>query len=1283
MVNGVRNDAISVPSADGKMRFWRNTSIATLPVGQTAVLTGGSLGYEWDEAPDDGNRPPGTLQLSTTRIDVSPLYLQDYGATYGSGTATHHISLYRHTSGALVFGAGTVQWPWGLDANHDRAGSPADIRMQQATVNLFTDMGAMAGTLQAGLVGGGPSTDMLKPTSTITSPAAGATVQAGSPITITGTAVDNGGGAVGAVEVSLDNGATWNLATGRGTWSYPWTPSTPGSSVTTVTLRSRAIDDSVNMEIPGPGVTISVNPGPGLVAAYGFEEGRGTLAADRSGNSNNGTLAGPAWTPTGRFGGGLSFDGVNDLVNVNDANSLDLTVAMTLEAWVFPTSPSGWRTALLKETTGGLVYSLYANDETQRAGSYIRTGTAENGSVSPAVIPLNTWTHVAATYDGTTLRLYINGVQVATRLFGAPLATSSGALRFGGNTIWGEYFQGTLDDVRIYGRVLAQNEIQADMTTPVGGTPLPDTVPPTVSITAPPNGATVSSNLTVSANASDDVGVAGVQFLLDGAALGQEDLTAPYSIVWDTRLSTDGSHVLTARARDAATNTTISTGVTVQVANAPDPTPPTVSITSPTTGATVSGTINVNATASDNVAVAGVQFLLDGAALGAEDLTAPYTTSWNTTLASNGSHALTARARDAAGNQTTSAPAVTVTVSNTAPPTLVAAYGFSEGAGTTVADLSGGGRTGTISGATWTTAGRFGNALSFNGSNAWVTVADANALDLTTAMTLEAWVNPSALNGWRCVLMKERSGGVAYSLYGNDNAPNPAVTVNVGGGAIDQSASGTAALGVGVWTHLAATYDGATLRLYVNGVQAGTRALTGPMSVSASPFRIGGNAPWGEYFQGLIDEVRIYNVARTATEIQADMNAPVDPVPPDTTPPTAPTNLAAAGSIGTATLSWTAATDNVGVTGYNVHRATTSGFTPTVGNRIAQPATPGYLNTGLTAGTYFYLVTAQDAAGNVSAPSNQASATVTTDSTPPTVSMTAPAAGATLSNNVTLSATASDNVAVAGVQFLLDGAPIGAEDTSSPYSITWDSRAASNGSHTLAARARDTGGNQTTSGGVGVTVSNVGLPGLVAAYGFNAGTGTTVADASGNGNTGTIANATWNASGRFGAALSFNGSTSLVTIPDAGSLDLTAGMTLEAWLNPSALSGWRVALLKEASGGLAYSLYAHDNAPHPAATINTGGIDQSAPGIAALPLGTWTHLAATYDGATLRVYVNGVQVGSRAVTGNLITSTGALRIGGNTIWGEYFSGLIDEIRIYNRALTPAEIQSDMNVGVGG
>jgi hypothetical protein len=182
---------------------------------------------------------------------------------------------------------------------------------------------------------------------------------------------------------------------------------------------------------------------------------------------------------------------------------------------------------------------------------------------------------------------------------------------------------------------------------------------------------------------------------------------------------------------------------------------------------------------------------------------------------------------------------------------------------------------------------------------------------------------------------------------------------------------------------------------------------------------------------------------------------------------------------------------------------------------------------------------------------------------------------------------------------------------------------------------------------------------------------------------GTISGAAWSPSGRFGHALSFDGVDDWVTIADANALDLTTGMTLEAWVNPSALSGWRTAVLKEAPNALAYALYAHDNAPRPAVTITVAGLDRSALGASALPLNTWTHLAATYDGTTLRLFVNGVQVGTLAVSGPMATSAGALRIGGNAVWGEYFSGLIDEVRIYNRALTAAEIQSDMNVPVSG
>jgi hypothetical protein len=253
MVNDGDTGTMLVPAADGKARFWRNTSVATLAAGATATLPSGVLGYEWDADLDNGSRPSGLIGLSTTTRNVSGKLL-DNGSTFGPGSVTHRLTLYRHPSGALVFGAGTVQWAWGLDANHDRAGTAVDLRMKQATVNLFADMGVQATTLQAGLIGASISADALAPTSTITSPSNGANFTAGSAVTIAGTATDSGGGIVSGVEVSVDNGATWRPATGATSWTFSWVVSGNG----TVTIRSRGYDDTGNMETPSPGVAINV-----------------------------------------------------------------------------------------------------------------------------------------------------------------------------------------------------------------------------------------------------------------------------------------------------------------------------------------------------------------------------------------------------------------------------------------------------------------------------------------------------------------------------------------------------------------------------------------------------------------------------------------------------------------------------------------------------------------------------------------------------------------------------------------------------------------------------------------------------------------------------------------------------------------------------------------------------------------------------------------------------------------------------------------------------------------
>ena len=398
------------------------------------------------------------------------------------------------------------------------------------------------------------------------------------------------------------------------------------------------------------------------------------------------------------------------------------------------------------------------------------------------------------------------------------------------------------------------------ITVTVNNAPPPDTTPPAVSLTAPANGATVSGTITVSANASDNVGVAGVQFFRDGVALGAEDTSAPFSVSWNTGSVGNGAHTLSAVARDAAGNRTTSASVTVTVNNAPPPdtTPPAVSLTAPANGATVSGTITVSASASDNVGVAGVQFFSDGTALGAEDTTAPYAISVNTTGSSNGQHTLTAVARDAAGNRTTSA-AVTVTVNNAPPP---------------------------------------------------------------------------------------------------DTTP-PAVSIT-------------------------APASGAT--------------VSGTIAVSAS------------------------------------------------------------------------ASDNVGVVGVQFF----SDGTALGAEDTTAPYAISVNTTGSSNGQHTLTAVARDAAGNTTT-SNPVTVTVNNaapDTTPPTVTITAPANGVTVKGTVTISASASDNVGVVGVRFFGDGAALGAEDTSAPYSISVDTTASSDGSHTLTAVARDAAGNQTTSAPVTVTVSN-------------------------------------------------------------------------------------------------------------------------------------------------------------------------------------------------------------------
>lgn len=267
---------LTVSAEAGQMRFWANTTASH----GGARITGGAqcqciIGHEWDEDVDNGFRPRGLVRLSSSVPPGDPpgsvLAWFDYGTNAGlkPKVATHSLTLYREpTNHALVFGAGTVDWAWALDANHDdwpakRGGSPGDptieTDLQQATVNLLADMGAQPSTLQTDplLHSASQTTDVMKPTSSLT---VSSMVDIGTPITINGTAHDNGGGVVGGVEISVDSGSTWHPMSRAANWTYSWTPAIIAPVGAPVNVLSRATDDSGNTETASVAVPVQVRP---------------------------------------------------------------------------------------------------------------------------------------------------------------------------------------------------------------------------------------------------------------------------------------------------------------------------------------------------------------------------------------------------------------------------------------------------------------------------------------------------------------------------------------------------------------------------------------------------------------------------------------------------------------------------------------------------------------------------------------------------------------------------------------------------------------------------------------------------------------------------------------------------------------------------------------------------------------------------------------------------------------------------------------------------------------
>jgi large repetitive protein len=554
---------------------------------------------------------------------------------------------------------------------------------------------------------------------------------------------------------------------------------------------------------------------------------------------------------------------------------------------------------------------LYAANVTAGA----TTVTAGFGSQSPTAkrLELHEYAGMATTnpFDGTAMTI---GEGPTT-----PNAVTSGAAP---TTVTASVPDGT-HTLTAVARDAAGN---AATSAAVPVTVLNDVTPPTVSITAPVGGAMVTGMAMVTANASDNTGVAGVQFRLDGVSLGTEDTTAPYSVSWNTATATNGSHALTATARDAAGRQTTSAGVTVTVSN--DTTPPAVSITAPAGGAIVTGTVTLTANASDNIGVGGVQFKLDGASLGAEDTTAAYSVSWNTTTATNGSHALTATARDAAGNVMTSA-AITVTASNDTTPPVISAV--------TVSSLQSSGAT-----------------------IGWATNEVSNSeveYGLTTAYGGFSSLDVNLVTAHTMTLV-----GLAPSTLYHVRARSRDVAGNLG---LSADFTLTTLEGTPPSVSITAPANGST----VSGTVTVTASASDNVGVVGVEFRLDG-------VPGVEDTAAPYSVLWDTTA-QSPGSHTLTAVARDAAgnrTTSAVVTVTVAGPTGQLTLGWDASTD-ASVVGVKVYVGTTSGvYTVSV---VDVGNVTGYTVTGLQSGTvYYFAVTGYDQGGMESGFSNQVSTTI-------------------------------------------------------------------------------------------------------------------------------------------------------------------------------------------------------------------------------------------------------------------------------------------------------------------
>ena len=1284
------------------------------------------------------------------------------------------------------------------------------VRATDAAGNLSGYSGIASATTLA---------DTQPPSASMTAPAQGSTVS--STVTVSAMATDDVG--VTSVEFLLDGVSIGSDTTAPYAVQWDTTTTSNGPHV----LSARARDAAGNFGVTSGVVNVTVDNTapplpPDLMAAWAFNEGGGGTSADISGNGNTATLVNnPAWV-SGKYGSGVKFDQIDDQIRALNSPTLNISgSALTISTWINPLGGGGDQAVLGKFWNAGMTspfyqYGLELRNDGQTPVFLIGTPTGLRAASMGGTLPVGEWSHLAITFDGSLVRFYVNGALTSSPSLDASLTARDTVFQLGADAGSSQHFNGTLDEFRIYKRTLSQSQVQNDMNTPLRSGS--DPTGPTVSITSPASGAQVGGIITATADAADETGVSGVQFLVDGTALGPEDTLEPYGANWDTRGASNGAHTLTARARDTSGNVTVSAPVTVNVANSdffqnevlatgfnlptaikflPDgrmlvaelrgkirivPVPYTTPDVNPFLEITNLGTLNqvqqgiFDFELDPDYASNHFYYVFYTASTGGHDRDrlSRFTANGASTGTLPGSELVLYEDPSDAEHEHHGGA---VTFANDGRIFFTTGEHFQ---GTPSQDLSSPrgkvhriNRDGTVptdnpfydgAGPNWDSVWAYGLRNPFRASYDMPTgrlfigdvggnVASSNEeINLGARGANYGWPNSEGPCSAPCTSplydyehnSRDASvtGGFVYrgtqfptGMRGNyffaDYAQNwiRRLTFDASGNVTGvfnfEPADGSLDGPTGDVVYLTEGPDGSLYYLdlgysdvtgtfgvskvrrirYVQSNQApisvvAANPTSGPQPLSVNFSSAGSMDPEGQpitYSWDFGDGSALSTAANPTHVYTQPGQHLVRLTVSDGVNTTFSTPLTiSVGSLPTATI--TSPADGLTFRAGNVITYSGDATDPDEGALPASAFTwrvdflheghvhPDVTVTNTKTGSFTIPTSGHDFSGNTR---YRITLTVTDSN------------GLQDTKSVTIwpqKVNLSFDTAPTGLTLFLDGiaktAPF-SYDTLIGFNHGIEARNQTVGSNNYVFSSWSDGGAQTHNVQVPeapqsyTATYGVQAPtGPMGAWGFDEGSGTTSADASGNSNVATLVNGLGWGVGKYGSGLSFDGTNDYLTVPNSPSLNVSgSALTLSMWLNPSTTSaGDQVVIGKHWNATMTspyyqYGLELQNNGARPVFLVGTPSGALTATMSTSLAKGQWSHLAVVFNGSTVQFYVNGVQVSTGILNATITARGNPLRVGADASPEQFYKGLLDNVRIYNRTLPAADVQGDMNSAV--